>query len=113
MQNCVSKFIESRIEEISQALRKGNGRYALAAESSKLLYDSLEPIVQNEGDISISAGDCLNFREYFEQEFEKGAVPAGLSGLCQAAGNAGAAGGENLTGEAQDSSINDECTAPT
>ena len=74
MQNCVSKFIESRIEEISQALRKGNGRYALAAESSKLLYDSLEPIVQNEGDISISAGDCLNFREYFEQEFEATAI---------------------------------------
>ena len=74
MQNCVSKFIESRIEEISQALRKGNGRYALAAESSKLLYDSLEPIVQNEGDISISAGDCLIFREYFEQEFEATAI---------------------------------------
>ena len=74
MQNCVAKFIESRIEEISQALRKGNGRYALAAESSKLLYDSLEPIVQNEGDISISAGDCLNFREYFEQEFGATAI---------------------------------------
>ena len=60
--------------QIYRKPHRGNGHYALAAESSKLLYDSLEPIVQNEGDISISAGDCLNFREYFEQEFEATAI---------------------------------------
>ena len=70
MQNCVSEFIESRIEEISQALRKENGRYALAEENSKLLYDHIDPIIQNQGGLTISAGDCENFREYFDKEFE-------------------------------------------
>lgn len=30
--------------------------------------------MQNESDMSISAGDCINFREYFEQELEAAAI---------------------------------------
>lgn len=74
MQNCMSQLMESQIKEISQALRKDNSHYALAVESNKSLYNSIEPIIKYEGEITLSAGDCLNLREYFEQECEAAAI---------------------------------------
>ncbi len=74
MQSYISEFLESRIEEIAQDLRKNNGRYSLAVEKSKSLFDSIDPIMQSESEIILSAGDCLNFRELFDQEFEAAAI---------------------------------------
>lgn len=67
--NSVSEFLDNRIEEIAQTLRKNNGEYLLAAEKRKSLFMNIDPIIKSESDITISAGDCLNFREYFDQEF--------------------------------------------
>ena len=74
MRNCVSEFIESRMEEIAQDLLQNNSVYCLAVEKGKSLFESIDPIMQNESDMSISAGDCINFREYFEQELEAAAI---------------------------------------
>lgn len=74
MQSCVSDFLDSRIEEIVQSLPQKNGVYSLAVEKRNFLFDSIHPIMQSEREITLSAGDCENFREYFEQELEIAAI---------------------------------------
>lgn len=74
MQKCISAWVGNRIEEIGQALCKENGSYALVVENSKILYARIDPIIQTNDEITLSAGDCKDLREYFEQSFEASAI---------------------------------------
>lgn len=68
MENILSHFLDSRMEEITQRLLKQYGEYALAVERSKALYENIEPIAMYEKDITISAGDCMDLNELLELE---------------------------------------------
>ena len=69
MYSSVSAFLDSRIEEIAQALRQNNGEYLLAAEKRKALFRSIEPILRSETERTVSAEERANFRQYFDQDF--------------------------------------------
>ena len=62
----IVNFLESRTKDIARSLRKSDAAYALAVERTALLYEQIDDILQSEQDLFISAGDCLNFREYGE-----------------------------------------------
>ncbi len=64
----ITEFVEFRTSEIAEELREKNGIYALAEEASRFFYDVVDPIVQSETDLIISAGDCAALRDYFIQE---------------------------------------------
>ncbi len=66
MDQSIVNFLESRTKDIARSLRKSDAAYALAAERTALLYEQIDDILQSEQDLFISAGDCLNFREYGE-----------------------------------------------
>lgn len=70
----VSGYLDSRIEEIAQNLRKTNSEYALAMEKGKELMENIDPIIHSERGITISAGDCLDFQEFLKQEFTSTAI---------------------------------------
>lgn len=70
----VSDFLDNRIEEIAQELLKINGEYALAVEKSKELMENIDPIIHCEEEITISAGDCLDFQEFLDHEFTANAI---------------------------------------
>ena len=74
MRSCITEFLDHRMEEIAQSLRSSNAAYSLAVEKSQFLFESIEPIMCNKKDICISAGDCTNFREYFQLEMEAAAI---------------------------------------
>ena len=67
MRSCITEFLDHRMEEIAQSLRSSNAAYSLAVEKSQFLFESIEPMV-------FSAGDCTNFREYFQLEMEAAAI---------------------------------------
>ena len=70
----VSDFLDSRIEEIVRNLRETNSEYALAAEKNKELIMHIDPIIHHEDPITISAEDCMDFREFFENDFTCAAI---------------------------------------
>ena len=70
----VSDFIVNRIQEIADILRENNGEYSLAYDKSKSLHENIEPIIHSENSITISAGDCMDFRDLFAQEFTLAAI---------------------------------------
>ena len=74
MEPYVSDFLNSRIEEIIQNLKQTNGEYALAVEQNKNLMESIDPIISRDRDIAISAGDCMNFRDFLNEEFTQTAI---------------------------------------
>ena len=73
----LSDYFDLKIEEIAQELKKTNSEYALAAEKSKELMDNINPILRCDKDITITAGDCLDFQEYLGHEFTCTAVLQG------------------------------------
>lgn len=70
----VSDFLDGRIEDIMQNLKKTNSEYALATEKSKALMENIDSIIHHEREITISAGDCMDFREFLEHEFTRTAI---------------------------------------
>ncbi|MDP4119550.1 MAG: hypothetical protein Q8876_00625, partial [Bacillota bacterium] len=64
----VSDYLNFRIDEIAQNLRKTNSEYALAMEKSEELMENIDPIIHSERGITINDGDCLDFQEFFEHE---------------------------------------------
>lgn len=70
----VSDFLNGRIEYVMQNLCKTNGDYALAMKKKKMLYQNIEPIIQRRGELNITAGDCMDFCEYFENDFTTAAI---------------------------------------
>ena len=64
-----SEFIVGRIDEIASDLRKTNAEYALAIDKSSRYYESLEPIIMSTTEeYTISRGDCLNLKEFLDEE---------------------------------------------
>ena len=70
----VSDFLDSRIDDIIKNLRETNGEYAIAVEKCKGLHENIDPIVYREEDITISGGDCMDFKGLFEHEFNMTAI---------------------------------------
>lgn len=70
----VSDYLDSRIEEIAQDLRKTNSEYALAMKKCKELIKQIDPMLHSEGGIALTAGDCLNFQEFLKHEFTSTAI---------------------------------------
>ena len=70
----VSDFVDIRIDEIAQELRRTNGEYALAMDRRKDLYSNLDSIIMREESVTICVGDCLDFQEFFEQDFVAAAL---------------------------------------
>ncbi|MDP4120542.1 MAG: hypothetical protein Q8876_05750 [Bacillota bacterium] len=70
----VSDYLNFRIDEIAQNLRKTNSEYALAMEKSEELMENIDPIIHSERGITICAGDCLDFQEFLEHEFTSTAI---------------------------------------
>lgn len=68
MNSYVSDFLDSRIEDIIQNLKKNNSEYAIADERSRALYYNIEPILNRDKDITISACDRMDFCEFLEQD---------------------------------------------
>jgi len=70
-----SEFIVGRIDEIASDLRKTNAEYALAIDKSSRYYESLEPIIMSTTEeYTISHGDCLNFKEFLDEELASAAI---------------------------------------
>lgn len=65
----VSEFVNTRIEDILQNLRKSNCEYAFAVERSDLLMENIDSILHRGKDITISPNDCMDICEYLEQEY--------------------------------------------
>ena len=74
MQEQVFQFVISRIEEIHDELQKTDGAYALAVEKSRYLMECIHPIAESDRDITITARDCQNFHDYFQQQFDAAAI---------------------------------------
>ena len=74
MSEWTNEFLDKRVEEITRELLEKDGRYAVAAEWCGLLFDNLASIVEREGDITISAGDCADFLDYFELDYAAEAI---------------------------------------
>lgn len=74
MQSAISLFLHSRIEDIVQEIHKTNAEYALANAACKHLLDTIDPILQSETNITISAGDCFAFRTYLENDMTRNAI---------------------------------------
>lgn len=70
----VSGYLTARIEEISQEVKENNGEYAKALAKAKELLENIHPIIHSTKDISITAGDCLDFQEFLENEFTSSAI---------------------------------------
>ncbi len=71
-------FLCNRIEKTELDLRANNARYALLEERNRILSDNIEPIMSGDRDITISGGDRLDFREFFDNETD-------MNGLLRAA----------------------------
>lgn len=70
----LSDYVDSRIEEITQNLKRTNSEYSLAIKKSKELRENIDPIIYRESDITICVGDCLDFQEFLEQELTSAAI---------------------------------------
>lgn len=70
----LSDCISSRINEIQQELYQKNGKYALATEICRHFYETIDPIIKFDRDITISKGDCHMFRDFLEYDAEKNAI---------------------------------------
>ena len=66
----IEELLENRLSETRDDLLRQKGEYAMVWEQSRELYSRIEPIVNNEEDLTISGGDCLNLRDYLEVEFK-------------------------------------------
>ena len=60
----VSDFLDGRIEEIVQNLRKTNSEYAFAAEKNRILYDKIDGVIN----------ECAYLKEFLDHEFTKTAL---------------------------------------
>ena len=69
MHDAISLFLHERLDATVESLRKSSAEYALAAEKRLALYEAIDPILRSREGLTISAGDCQNFRDYFDQEF--------------------------------------------
>lgn len=69
MQEFVLDFLSGRLDSVVEFFRKNNAEYALAAERKRSLYDAISPMMHVENSMTISEGDGLNLRDYFEQDF--------------------------------------------
>lgn len=58
-------------------LREENAEYAVALKKASELFANIEPIIESERQITISAMDCLNFREFLDQELTVNAAIEG------------------------------------
>ena len=66
----IEELLENRLSETRDDLLRQKGEYAMVWEQSRELYSRIEPIVNNEEELTISGGDCLNLRDYLEAEFK-------------------------------------------
>lgn len=73
-QDDIIGFLNSRIEDVMQHLLKTNPEYALASEKCKELIGNVCSISRHERDVTITAGDCADIREYLDQEFIQTAI---------------------------------------
>lgn len=71
----ISDFLDGRIEEIAQDLRKTNAEYALAVDKLKRLYENINPIIiSTNEELTITHGDCLDFKELLDEELTSTAI---------------------------------------
>ena len=64
----VSDFVENRIRKALENLLETDCEYALAAEKSEKLFRNIEPIIFRTENITISGGDCMDFKEFLEHQ---------------------------------------------
>ena len=60
----VSDFLDGRIEDIVQNLRKTNSEYAFAVEKSRILYNKIDSVINN----------CEDLKDFLDSEFTKAAL---------------------------------------
>ena len=68
------EYLCRRLDEIICGLKETNPHYALENDICNRLYESIEPILLHDGDLTICAGDCANLYEYLEHETARDAI---------------------------------------
>ena len=75
MESDIQKFVISRIEDKIRNLREVNGEYALAHNKAKEWIDCIDRIILNDKEeLTLSRGDCLNFKEFIDSQFTEEAI---------------------------------------
>ncbi|MDP4119668.1 MAG: hypothetical protein Q8876_01240 [Bacillota bacterium] len=74
MNQYFTEFLNYRIDNIMNNLKNVNSEYAISYEKSGELLKDIDPIIMRNKDITISAENCANFREYLDEEVTQNAI---------------------------------------
>ena len=68
MEKLLLHFRDDRINAVVRSLPEVNAEYAVADQNRKALRELLDPILDSPIPRTISPADCMNFREYLDQD---------------------------------------------